>query len=55
MVVFMDRQWLRKIGYDEDEISLLVEALSWPSDLEQEREAPEPVGASATLDSAAAA
>lgn len=51
----MDRHWLRKLDYDEDEISLLVEALSWQSNPEQEREAPEPVGASATLDSAAAA
>ena len=54
MVVLMDRHWLRKLGYDEEEITLLVEALSWPSDLEQGREAPEPVGASATLDTAAA-
>ena len=51
----MDRHWLRKIGYDEEEITLLVEALSWPPDPEQEREAPEPVGASATLDTEAAA
>ena len=55
MVVFMDRNWLRKIGYDEDEISLLVEALSGPSDPNQKQEDPELVGACATLDTAAAA
>ena len=55
MVVLMDRNWLRKIGYYEEEISLLVEALSVPFDPEQKREAPEPVGTCATLDSAPAA
>ena len=55
MVVLMDRNWLRKLGYDEEEISLLVEVLSGPADPEQKQEAPEPVGACATLDSAAAA
>ena len=55
MVVCMDRHWLRKLDYDEDEITLLAEALSVPFDAEQKREAPEPVGASATLDIAAAA
>ena len=55
MVVLMDRQWLRKLGYDEDERSLLSEVLSGPSDPEQKQEDPEPVLASATLDTAAAA
>ena len=55
MVVCMDRNWLRKLGYDEEEITLLVEALSRQPNPEQGREAPEPVGASATLDTEAAA
>ena len=55
MVVYMDRNWLRKIGYDEEEITLLVEALSVPFDPEQKREDTESALACATLDSAAAA
>ena len=55
MVVLMDRQWLRKLGYDEDEISLLVEVLSGPTNPEETPDVPEPVWASATLDTAAAA
>ena len=55
MVVLMDRNWLRKLGYDEDEISLLVEVLSGPTKPEETPDVPEPVWASATLDTAAAA
>jgi hypothetical protein len=51
----MDRHWLRKLDYDEDEITLLAEALSVPFDPEQKREDTESALACATLDSAAAA
>ena len=55
MVVLMDRQWLRKIGYDEEEITLLAEVLSGPINPEETPDVPEPVLSCATLDSAAAA
>ena len=56
MVDCMDRNWLRKIGYDEDEIDLLAEILSGPAQPkpEEQLKLPEPVWSSATLHSAPA-